>query len=350
MLLALWLFAALPGSPAWAQGQTFSPALLSDQRRWNAIDDLLRAVEPAYADRRDRRDARNAVAAQGLDRLLEWSGEGGVLLLVPLQEPVAADDAPAGPAVRLGTPVVIGVGAHPLDAAAAALSPGPLLAETAEGMRFAPLRSQFVWAAREGNRLRYRHLTVPESVALRAAVVRFRVDDVDSGTQRRARTARIVNGVATRFLRQAGTAPLAGSVESARASYDHTRTALDTGERNRRDWGDWARRSADAFDLVAKYNAIFTLGELRTQAQALAIPALRDAIRRASTAADLQQVLREHRDKRLELLAQIDVSGLCRAELQAYRAFLASMALPEGQARLVDRLLPPRGDGDCPTI
>lgn len=348
--LAIALVAAFSFQAATAQGQTFSPAVLSDQRRWKTIGDVLRAVEPAYARQSDRRAANDAVAAQRLDRLLEWSGEAGVLLLVPLQEPISAAHSPVVPASRLGTPVLIGVGAHPFDAAAAALSPGPLLAEPNEGMRFALSRSQFVWAGKEGKRLRFRHLTVAEGLALRAAVTRFRANDVESAIQRRGRIARIVNGVAARFQRQPGAAPLAGSVENARAAYDGARTALSTGERNRRDWRTWARKSAEALEIAEKYLSILTMPELRAQARALVIPALRDEIRRADTPAALQQILRAHRDERTRRSAEIDVAGLCRAELEAYRSFVASMALPDDQARLIDRLLPPRGDGDCATI
>ncbi len=216
-------------------------------------------------------------------------------------------------------------------------------------MRFAPLRSQFVWVTNESNRLRFRHLIIPESVALRVAVTRFIADDVESGKQRRARTARIANGLAAQFLRQNRMAPFSGPVEAARAAYDGAQSALSNAERNRRDWRDWANRSANAFDLVANYNAILTLTELRAQARALAVPALADQIRRAHTASELQQVLGDHRDDRRQRLAQIDIPQMCRAELQAYRSFVGSMTWPNELARVIDLLLPQRGDGDCPT-
>ncbi|WP_298095979.1 hypothetical protein [Brevundimonas sp.] len=348
LLLASWLLAAFPGHAA-AEEQTFAPAQLTDQRRWNAIGPMLRAVEPAYARHSDQRAAAEAVAAQRLDRQLAWSGEAGVLLMVPLQEPVTADETYSGPATRLGTPVVIGVGAHPFDAAAAELSPGPLLVETSEGMRFAPLRSQFIWVTKESNRLRFRHLTVSESRALRAAVNRFRSGDIASRAQRRARFSRIVRGVATEFLRQPSSAALAGPVENAQVAYEQARTGLDRAERNSWEWRDWDMGSAKAYDIVHNYRAILTLAELRAQAQALAIPALRNDIRRARNVEALEQVLLDHREKLHQLLAQNDVTQICRTELQAYRSFIASMGMSAERAIFIDQLLPGRGDSDCPT-
>lgn len=337
------LLVALSGQSALAQSRTFAPEQLSDQRRWESISKILRAVEPAYAASSNRHAATDDVKAMRLDRLLDWSGEAGALLLIPIQEP----DNASGPVVRLGTPVLIGVGAHPFDAAVAGLFPGPRLAEMSDGMRYAPRLSRFVWARYEGSRIRYRHLSLPESQALRGAVTRFVADDLASTAYQRARTMRIVDGVTEHFNRQRDAAPLVAEVEDARLAYGRARTALDNGERARSNWRSWAVGSAAAFDLVEQYKSILTLSELRSQAQFLTIPALRNPIRQARTVPDLQLVLSNHRDDVRQRLATLDVPQLCREELRAYTAFFASLALEGELEGIVRTLLPEHSEVPC---
>jgi hypothetical protein len=196
---------ALTASPAPASAQTPTPPLYEDQRAWNNVADLLRAVEPAYANAAARSEARRAVEAQLPYDQLRWSGEAGLLIVVRFQVPATG----GGAHVRLGNPVLLGVGASPSDAAAASMFDPPLLEPADAGMTEATQDAFFVWASLDGNRLRYRRLKPAESVALKGRVTRRLKASLSAARERRARTARIV-GVATYLARSSGQGPSAG--------------------------------------------------------------------------------------------------------------------------------------------
>lgn len=336
---------ALTASPAPAPAQTPTPPLYEDQRAWNNVADLLRAVEPAYANAAARSEARRAVEAQLPDDQLRWSGEAGLLIVVRFQVPATG----GGAHVRLGNPVLLGVGASPSDAAAASMFDPPLLEPADAGMIEATQDAFFVWASLDGNRLRYRRLTPAESVVLKGRVTLRLKASLSAARERRARTARIVGGVATYLARSSGQGPSSGAIAATSKGYSNARTRLDEGEQHQADWSDWARRSDAAFAAVDTYRNILTLPGLRQQASVFARGDLAETIRRAATPVALSNALKSDRDTLRAQLAALDVNALCLAELDAYNAFFAAIALTGDDRALVRKLLPGRSDTPCLT-
>ena len=330
-----------------AYAQTYVPAELADQRRWNSIADLLRAVEPAYSLAADRRAATDAVASMQIAEMLAWSGEAGVLLMVPIQQPETESEGSTESLMRLGTPVMIGVGANPLDAACAGLSPGPMLGEIDVGMRYAPELSRFVWVNRESNRLRFRHISVNESSQLRARAARVVADDVLISEVEGARYRRIINGIAAFARQRSGPGVSSDAIEAARSLYDQARSSVDSARRNQKNWRTWGERSVAAHELVADYQSVITFTELRSQAQALAIPALNDRIRATRTAAALQLLLMSHVEDMRKRLSELNVQHACQTEIEAYAQFFESLMLSGEVRDFVRQLLPARSTVGC---
>lgn len=331
--------------------QAAAPAAFEDQRRWNSIADLLRAVEPAYGSN-ERRAAEQAVAAANPSALLEWSGEAGLLLWVRFQVAEGSTGTPPGAAAKtpLGPPVSLGVGASPFNSAAAGFYDPPLLTSPADGMREARNLGFFVWAAEENGRIRYRRFTLAESRALEASLDPYFADPLLAAKDRRARTMRIIEGVRAKLTRRHGVRAPMPAIDTARSAYAAARTALDNGERARLDWAAWVRQSDTAFGLVDSYKNILTLPGLRAQAYALSRSGLRHDIRRAATPAALQLVLGGDRDRHRGLLANLDVAALCRAELAAYDDAFAAFSLSGPDRAFVRRLLPTRTDTPCRAV
>jgi hypothetical protein len=345
-LFAAIVLAVLPFGQG-AIAQTFVPTELADQRKWNSIADLLRAVEATYPRTSDRRDATEAVSAMQIDDMLAWTNEAGALLMVPLQQPETVTEGSSEGLVRLGVPVIIGVGATPLDAACAGLSPGPLLAEIQPGMRYAMEHSRFVWVSREGSRLRFRHLTIPESRTLRAREARIVADSVEISAIQGSRLRRIISGVAAYTQQQSRQEVVPTAVEEARSGFDRARIALDNARRSQANWRIWGAKSAYAHDLVSQYQTVIIFRELRSQARALTIPALGDEIRATRSAFDLQVVLGNHREIMRKRLSGLDIPQLCQAELEAYDRFIQSLALGTDLEDFMQRILPGRSGLAC---
>lgn len=343
LLVAFWCAIVPLGFSASAQAQTYAPEKFSDQRRWNKVGDLLRAVEAAFSASVPRRAAVDAVEAVEPEKMLEWSGEAGVLFFVRMQVPETGSRS----ASPLGTPVLIGVGAHPLNAAMLGFYSPPRLPQSDAGMREAGEHSFFVWASLEQGRLRFRRLMPAETLLLQDAADRANGDPVTGPKLRRAHAARVIDGVRARFARQSGVATQLVQVDSALADYTRARVALGNGEQNRIDWRYWEKRTGGALDLITRYRYVLTLSELRTQAYVLTRSGLRDAIRRVPDAVALASVLKDERDKLRQNLGTLDVPTLCRTEVRAYQAFFNTLALQGEQRNFMLRLLPIRTETPC---
>jgi len=333
MTAALMLLA----HPATASGQDNAPVVQLDPRQWRSLGDLLRAVEPVYADADARRRAAAAIDEAGLRDALEWSGEAGFLIYVRLQ----ADAETMTRTMPLGVPVALGVGADPFDAAAAGFFNPPQLTPAATGMRFAPQRSFFVWVSRSGGRLRFEWLRPEEGVRVRQNVDLLFADSVHRTKRAASRTLRIMAGIRARVARGRNAATRLEQIDAALAAYREAREPLTRAEERHAELSDLDRGTERALQLVELYRNILTIDGLRVQANATIRTVVRNELRRATTAAALATVLTAERSELRTRLAAIDLDGLRRAEGERYQAFLQRIAGSD-EWEIIRTLLPPR--------
>jgi hypothetical protein len=336
LAFALLLLPAVP-----ARAQSLNSLAVLDSHAWAKFSDLLRPADPAFADPVVRRESSAAIDPAEMHRTFDWSGEAGVLIHVRLQVPVTG----AGAAEPIDVPILLGVGADPLDAAVAAYFVPPLQPPARPGMRYAPERSFYVWATVRrtwlGERLRFQQLPPPASAELRRQVDLILADPRAAPVRRAARTLRVMEGVRVRA--GLGTPAIqAAKLNEVLIAYRAALQALSAGQLNRYDWSEWERGTDRALQLVTAYRNILTIKGLRVQADATIRPGLKDDVRRAATVPALITVLTEDRDALRLRRDAIDIPALERAEADRYADFVLEVQASGEDAETLRRLLPPR--------
>lgn len=321
-----------------AGGSSAQPDVpLEERRRWDDAGELLRQAHPAFQDAAARQAAEAVIEAPAVQEALRWSNAAGYLVEVRMQ--IAEGDTRAVP---LGPPVLLGVGANPLEIVLAALHRQPLRVDPEAGMREAPEASFHVWVERYHwwmfERFRYGRTTPAESTQL------VRRAEALTGADRlqrlAARRLKVVEGMRDSFAKSHNQGERT-RVDQALNTY---RTALQE-HTTRRAYAPVVAERRDAAKgaaaVVGRYQKVLLLGALKTQAKAAVEPRLEQDIRKARNVGELLAVLTEDETDNATRANELEqeLPALEARERSARGAMLDALLLsPADASTLLDRL------------